>query len=180
MTTRRGTARRPAVIARPRLTWKAFQQDPSTLTGGTTRIFDLSVQGVTPTLPQLGIFGDYTIRRCRWKMSGYDTDSFVSAREVLVYWGLTVVSADAFASGSGALPDPRTDAADWFGYGIATYRTSNVNDAQVSRFELDLDVRSMRKVNENSQVPALVLSSVSGELTEFVFAGRMLVSHGRQ
>ncbi len=172
------------MAARPRLTWKAFQQDPSTLVGGTTRIFDLSVQGVTPTLPELGIFGDYTIRRVRWRFSGRDIDSFVGKRLVLVFWGMIVVSDDAFASGSGAVPDPRTDAADWFAYGVMTYVTGFDSIGQdtliATTFSAELDSRSMRKVNENSQVPVLVLSTVTGETTEVVFGGRLLVSHGRQ
>ena len=183
MTTRRRIARRPTAVGRPRLTWRMFQADPFTLVGGTRQIFNLGVNGVGSSLALLGIVGDYTIRRVRWHVGIHDTDAFTTVREVLVYWGMTVVSIDAFLAGPGSLPDPRTDSADWFGYGVLTYITENLGNFfgwAPNRIAADLDVRSMRKVNENNEAIALVFSTVAGEQAEVAFGGRLLVSHGRQ
>jgi len=183
MVTRRRTVRRPAGNAlRPRLTWRAFEHEGFTIVGGTTKIVNMTVDGVSPTLSALGVQGDYTIRRVRASLALWDTDIETTQRFVTVYWGMTIVSVDAEASGSGALADPRTDSADWFGYGTAMYpvvpTVSGAPSAQGYRW-FDIDVRSMRKVNENSQVAVMLLNMVAGENALYQVAGRMLVSHGR-
>ena len=168
-----------AVVAtRPRLTWRGFSVVQSVLTGGTLAAHNLGVVGFQPTLAQLGVHGDYTIRRVRWSIGLFS--SLVEAiDDVRMFtWGMTVVTADAFATGGGALPNPQDDPADWFGYGTIPYAEVPVTDDKVHRF-LELDGRSMRRINENSQVPALILFIQAGQTVNYVLAGRMLVSHGR-
>ena len=182
MTTRRKTARRPGpTSARPRLTWRLFEHEGLTLTGGTVVTVNMAVDGVAATLASLGVVGDYTIRRVRWTLGLWDTDAEVTLRMVTVYWGMTVVSDDAVASGSGAMADPRVDSADWFGYGTPMYSVAPAGADSPDQPRLyEYDVRSMRKVNENNQVPVLRLSMIAGETALYQVAGRVLVSHGRR
>jgi len=181
MAMRRGTARRPVAVTRPRLTWRSFLVEGFTLAGGVTFVMSLSEAGVSPLLSDLGVVGDYTIRRVRWTLGLRNIDLTFTRRIVTVYWGMTVVGRDAFGSGSGAVGDPRQDANDWFGYGTVMYATDvTLVEPSVLLESRDIDVRSMRKVNENNSLPVLVLSVVAGETALFNIAGRLLVSHGRQ
>ncbi len=180
MTTRRRTARRPSGSAgRPRLTWRAFSEVAQTLVGGTNLVVPMTTAGPAPDLSALGVFGDYTIRRVRWSLGLQELDAEnTNGAFQVVFWGMTVVSNDALASGVGAIPDPVSDPADWFGYGTAMYQTLDTGKESVAR-EYQFDVRSMRKVNENGQTPVLVFSVNTGETVGLTHAGRVLVSHGR-
>jgi len=179
MTTRRRIARRPTTALRPRLTWRIFDRGAANLTGGTNQAFDLGAEGSASTLASLGIVGDYTIRRVRWALAMRDEDVETNGLPRFLNWGMTVVSSDAFSSGVGAIPDPANDNADWWGYGSAGYFELETG-FETPRYVYEYDVRSMRKVNENSQIPALVLSLAPGRVVSFSFFGRILVSHGRQ
>ena len=170
------------VAPKPRLTWRPFLIEEITVAGGATSIFNLGTVGPGPMLTALGVFGDFTIRRMRWTLGAIDADVESVADEITVlHWGMTIVSLDAFNSGGGALPDPRDDAADWFGYGtvMLAARTGGTGSPE-SMIPLTEDGRAMRKVNENSHVVALVFSTDVGRTVKLSAAGRMLVSHGRQ
>ena len=179
-TRRRIVPRRTQAITRPRLTWRAFRVESLTLTGGVNQVFDLGNIGPAPSLADLGIIGDYTIRRVRWSfwLHNIDAESTVNV-PLAVYMGMTVISADAFGSGVGASPDPLDDAADWWAYHVAPYFVTAAVATDADRRVYEWDERSMRRVNENSSVPALILSLAANETAQFAFAGRMLVSHGR-
>jgi len=183
VTTRRRTARRPTTAAMPpRLTWRAFESGPFTLSGGTNQGFDLGVEGLGPTLVALGIVGDYTIRRVRWRLAvnNADAEDAVNTANML-FAGMVVVSADAFASGVGALPNPISDASPWWAYHTLPYFVGGTLTGRNEAYQhYELDERSMRKVNENSQVPALVFALITGGTANVTFAGRILVSHGRR
>ena len=147
------------------------------------QVFSLAAGGVAPTLSALGIFGDYTIRRVRWSLWLHNTDAESAVNYPLaVYLGMTIITSDAFASGVGATPDPTDDAADWFAYHVAPYFVTSATQASGNTADLrvyEWDERSMRRVNENSQVPVLVLALAPNETAQVAWAGRMLVSHGR-
>jgi len=183
VTTRRRIARRPTTALRPRLTWRQYGIGALIdVVGGTNRIFDLGAEGSAPSFAALGVFGDFTIRRLRWEMSATVATVEVTPEATPLWFGVTVVSSDAFNTGSGALPDPQLDSADWMAWGVMLVPTDpdaggQVTDAFVYR---TVDNRSMRKVNENSQVVALVFSAIAGFTIRVNFAGRILVSHGRQ
>ena len=182
MTTRGRTVRRPGAVAsrmpRPRYTWRTFDVASSNMSGGTNLVYSLATVGAAPDLGDLGIFGDYTIRRVHLTLAMV---SNVAATGILdiVYWGMTVVSSDALAQGAASLPDARLDSADWFGHGVVAVLTAT-SIADRLMVTTHVDVKSMRKVNENNQDPAIVFSSISGDDVTLRFGGRMLVSHGRQ
>ena len=183
MTTRRGTARRPTTAMRPRLTWRQFFDDSGLVdvVGGTNQIRDLGTVGPAPDLSSLGVIGDYTIRRLRYELSTLMATTETIPEGVPLFYGVIVVNQDAFGSGAGALPSPSSDAADWMSWGVILTpadpnATGQVTDAM--RF-VTVDNRSMRKVNENSQVIALVLETLVGFTIRVNYAGRLLVSHGR-
>ena len=150
--------------------------------GGSNHIEDLGVDGAAPSLATLGVVGDFTIRRLRWEMSATVATVEAVPEATPLWFGVMVVSSDAFNSGSGALPSPRDDAGDWMAWGVMLVPTDpdaggQVTDAFVYR---TVDNRSMRKVNENSQVVAIVLECLLGFTVRVNYAGRILVSHGRR
>jgi len=184
MTTRRGAPRPRVSVGRPRLTWRSFQFEAAaiTLVGGTNAIVNLGADGPATSLAGLGIHGDYTIRRTRYELTVIGDSVETEEAAVNLWCACIVVSADAFASGSGALPAPQTDNADWYQYNILQYPpnpddVSRVTDAMRS---ISVDSKAMRKINENSQVPAMVLQVQTGFSCLVTMAGRMLVSQGRQ
>ena len=166
-------------MGKPRLTWRGFHVAGTSLVGGTNLAFDLSAIGSYPSLTALGVFGDYTVRRVRWSLYARDIDAESTDVAQVAAWGLVIVNIDAFNSGVGALPDPLSDAADWFGHGYVAYSSLLAAGRDTSRV-YELDNRAMRRVNENSQVPIIVLAGIAGETMHFAFGGRLLVSHGRQ
>jgi len=178
MTTRRGTARRPSVATRPRLTWRAFDNGLNQITGGTLGIFDLSTIGASPDLTALGIFGDYTIRRTRFNLSLVLASVEATITPNYLWYGCSVQGADAVATGGGALPNPLDDAADWYVWGVVPFNDDPTAGSQ-EHFSVEVDSRAMRRVNENSQRPVLSLFLEAGVDVFAKFAGRMLVSHGR-
>ena len=182
MTTRRRIARRPGAALRARLTWRMFTKPAFGLVGGTNQAFNIAVEGPGSTLTALGVVGDYTIRRVRWSLAVRNNDAETGAdTPVPFYLGMTVATSDAFASGVGALPSPEDDSADWFAYHAKHYFVGGTLTGRFEQYnQWDLDERSMRKVNENSQMPVLVFAIPTGETASVAFAGRILVSHGRQ
>ena len=181
MTTRARTARRPVAVAnRPRLTWRPFSTEAFTLVGGTNQVFRLDTIGNGPILADLGVFGDYTIRRIRATLGLNEADlENTNGSPQVLFWGMTIVSVDAFSSGTGAVPDPENDAADWFGYGTPFYQRHDTGFKD-EMWTYSIDIQSMRKVNENSQTPVVVFHLLTAQTALVSIAGRMLVSHGRR
>jgi len=169
---------------RPRLTWRAFAEEAESIVvvGGTTQVFDLGTEGLSEDLTALGVFGDYTVRRTRFELGARVASTEANQFLVSLWYGCIVVGLDAFASGSGAVADPQDDNADWFVYGVLQVPTFPGATGQVTDAfrQVSVDSRLMRKVNENNQVIALVFSTTTGVSVQLNFAGRILVSHGRQ
>jgi len=77
-------------------------------------------------------------------------------------YGITLVSADAFAAGPASLPDPTADDADWIAHGsfaVVSPVAAVVSQNQFAEIHIDND--SMRKVRENNSVLALIIRATT-------------------
>ena len=181
MTTRRRIARRPTQArVRPRLTWRRFDSAGDiTIVPGAQASVNLVNDGLGPDLANFGILGDYTVRRIRGVISATSALGSESNTTDYVAWGIGVLEADADIAN--VFPEPLTDPFDWFGYGHVMVSLQGGFTAAIHPMTLiELDVRSMRKVNENHQVLVMVLEAPAGNTGNVVLniVGRLLVSHG--
>jgi len=184
MTTRRGSPRSfgPA-RTRARLTWRAFNVRGISPAAGAKSVQALDVVGPAPFLSTAGVVGDYTIRRIRGMLE-FLNEGATTGGSADVYWGVVVVSRDAFDAVPPVTLDPEDDNADWMLYGTG-YAPRIGNGLVIStheRIRVGFESKAMRKVNENNSRVAFVfkIGLTQGETVTFSLSGRMLVSHGRQ
>ena len=182
MTLRARTARRPQVSLKPRLTWRAWDNEgASVLIPGAQTIVDLTTAGNWPSLVNLGVIGDYTVRRVRGELTCQALVGVETNQAEQLTWGLFIAEADAVAAS--VVPEADNDAADWFGYGVVFMDAQGSFSAGIhpSRFAV-IDSKSMRKVNENHQRLVLVIDASGNNIGNVGVhtAGRFLVSHGRR
>ena len=181
MTTRRRTVRNVGVAARPRYTWRFFNSPENVTVPGVGVFVLFANTGAWPDLVDLGVFGDFTIRRLHATL--LTTSALGSETNVMdqVVYGAGVFEVDAITAG--AFPDPLEDAFDWFAFGsvgvslASAGLTAGVHPMQSEK----IDSKSMRKVNANHQQPGMIVFSSAfnaGNIT-WTLGGRMLVSHGR-
>ncbi len=185
MTTGRRTVRRPGVIgrSRPRYTWRFWESANSTLAVGGDLTFQLDVIGSSSSLANIGVFGDYTVRRLHgmlWCVS--DAAAEANNPDALV-WGVGVMSTDAVAAGG--TPDPLTDVYDWLAFGqVAVSRQGSFSVNKHPMTSAVIESKSMRRVNENSQTLVLRIEALTGSANDSAIsvrtAGRFLVSHGQR
>ncbi len=182
MTTRRRIARRPSgTRSTPRYTWRYWDSTQASVGGGVALTFILDTLGAAPDLAALGVFGDYTVRRVLGKLFMVSTNATESSVLDHVAWGLIVSDKDAVAAG--ALPEPFTDAADWFGFGEAAVSIQGSFSASIHPVtEVLIESRAMRKVNENNQNVVLRVEADTANVVSIsmVTVGRLLVSHGQR
>ncbi len=182
MVTRRRIVRSASPAAtRPRYTWRAWDGLLGfTLLAGVQTRSDLSSSPGWPTLDELGVFGDYTIRRIRGVLVAQSLDTSEELTAQSLHVGIIVLEDDALAAG--ASPDVRTDAADWMFWGVVFMSAQGSFSAAVHPLsQLVIDNKSMRKVNENHQSLVMVLEAGAANTSgiQVQTAGRFLVSHGR-
>jgi len=162
---------------RPRYTWRFYEATGAIGSGGALT-FILNTIGSVPDLKDLGVFGDYTIRRVIGKLFASSTNPTENTSVDWLVWGLIVADRDAVAGGT--TPDPRSDAADWFGFGQVGVSMQGSFSSSVHPLQSEFtESRAMRKVNENNQdVIMRVEASTAniGSITVDV-VGRLLVSH---
>ncbi len=181
MTTRRASPRRFAPSLRPRLTWRAFEQTSFTVLPGALSVHNLGSVGGANSLSELGVFGDYTVRRMRGRISAQTLEAANTNGYDVLYWGVLIVTTEAFIATNG-VPDPRTDSPPWMAYDVIHISRKAVSTPLVMVTQL-LDTKAMRKVNENNAVVCLAIKADSGNDSagaQLTFAGRLLVSHGKQ
>ena len=181
MTTQRRSPRRFAPTLPPRLTWRTFQQDTLTVLPGSKPVFRLDSVGSASSLSELGVFGDYTVRRIRGRIAGQTLESVSADGYDILYWGVVIASVDAFNT-LGAIPDPETDSAPWMAWDVMHISRKVVASPLVMERQL-LETKAMRKVNENNQAIVLTIKADLGNDANgvnYIFGGRLLVSHGRQ
>ncbi len=168
---------------RTRYTWRPFQRRNTTVIDETKDVWSLDVTGPGSFLSTLGVVGDYTIRRIRATLMLRNLNAVAGAPTV-VYWGVQVVTRDAFDAVPPVSSNPETDGADWLLYGTA-FAPANGNGLVNSIHEviqIELDSKAMRKVNENSQRVIFVMENPISSAPDIQYAcsGRLLVSHGKQ
>jgi len=122
-----------------------------TLIPGQQGNIDLTADGQMADLGTLGVKGDYTVRRIRGVLgvvSALGTET--NAPDVLA-WGIGIIENDALLATT--FPDVRTDPFDWMGYGhvIVPLESAGLTAAIHPTVAVELDIKSMRKVNENHQ-----------------------------
>ncbi len=168
-----------ATRPRPRYTWRMFEQAAFGMGSGGLVTVVLDSVGGAPDLTALGIFGDYTVRRVLGKIWATSSNAAESGGIDIVTWGLLVADADAVAGA--ALPNPVTDAADWFGFGAIGVSMQGGFSAGVHPLhEVPLESRAMRKVNENNQQVIVRLAAAAANVASVSvqMSGRFLVSRG--
>jgi len=181
MTTQRRSRPRFVQTLKPRLTWRTFQKDAITLLPGALGVFNLGSEGSGPSLAALGILGDFTVRRIRGRISMFTREAADTIGYDVMYYGVMIVSTDA-ALTAGAVPDPETDSSSWMLWDTVLIPRLVVNSPLVNVEQL-LETKAMRKVNENNSTVILAIKADLGNDSlgvGFTFAGRLLVSHGRQ
>ncbi len=181
MPIQRRTARRPLVAGKPRYLWRQFHNAEFVLTPGSQAFTSFSNTGGWPDLVDLGVHGDYTIRRVRGKI--FATSALGSETNVMesLGYGAGIFQSDAVAVT--AFPEIFADPFDWFIYGIIGVSLASAGlTAGVHPLMTEvIDNKSMRKVNENHQEAGLIMESSAanaGNITITV-SGRMLISYGR-
>ena len=183
MTTRRRIVRRPtAARSQPRYTWRMWEGGSSTLDAAAAPLtFVLNTVGSNPDLKDLGVFGDFTVRRVLgmiWAVSTLATELNAVSRFA---WGLLIADRDAVSAA--ALPAPLSDAADWFGFGEVACSQQGAFTAGVHPMtQVAVESRAMRRVNENNQDIILRMEAATGNAADItvVTLGRLLVSHGQR
>ena len=120
---------------------------------------------------------DFTIVRIR---AHVEADATVVSAGMLVDFGITVVSLQAFTIGPTATPDPEDDDADWMWYGTLRSTVGEGREFAAGSFaaipkELPIDNRSMRKVQASESRLVLVVKNRSANVFEYSVEGRYLV-----
>jgi len=166
--------------SRPRYTWRFWQSAQSIATATSVGI-DLGTAGGMVSLSDLGIKGDYTLRRIRGQMAVSSSRNSESQVDVGIAWGIYIADTDAFAAA--AWPEPSQDPADWLAFGTvyADQRAALGGAFHPTTFA-PLESKAMRKVNENNQTVALIIQwlSLTDQVTQVNTSGRLLVSHGQR
>ena len=181
MTTRRRTVRNAGAAVRPRYTWRQFSSLENVIVPGAQLLVSLANTGGWPDLIDLGVFGNFTVRRIHMRI--YTTSALGTETNVMevLHYGVGIFENDAVVAN--VFPEVDADPFDWFVYGsigvslASAGLTAGVHPMQAE----NVDNKSMRKVNANHQQPALLVQSAAanaGNVTASVI-GRMLVSHGR-
>ena len=142
---------------------------------------DLTTVGLWPAFSVLGIAGDYTVRRIRGFLSAVSVNNGSSIVQNTISWGIYIAGKDAATAS--AFADPQSDPTDWMAFGTFGVELFEPGPVGTVRpwVNVEIDNKSMRKVNENHQVPVLMIMSNTGNVGNMQVntAGRILVSHGR-
>ena len=142
------------------LTWTFNATTLSTVAIGASSVFDLTA------LVSSDVKRDATITRVRGEVMVEMSPAAFSGAIGFYYQGLVVVTADAFNSGVGALPDPETDEGDWMWYNSGSIRIpTRRNDADTAELEsrairyIELDTKAQRKLPENNRLLCYVFKN---------------------
>ena len=170
-------------MSRPRYTWRYFDTALSNLLAGGNLSFDIGTVGNAPDLADLGVIGDYTVRRLHMLIGSTSENNGEATTLDGYVWGVGVISQDAF--NAGVFPDPKADAYDWLAFGGRYVPLSSAGGLATNHPYVQeiVDNRSMRKVNENSQALVIILDNpaVNNVATISIrLMGRLLVSHGQR
>jgi len=154
--------------------WFGFFGSSVLVTAGSISVTDIG--GAIPSHFRL----DATIIRMRGELLIMQDDAPVTETPIIWAAGIIVANEDAVSVGATALPDPGVDDADWMwhraGYLGTRVTAAAVETEAVPRY-IEIDNKSMRKMNESFKTLALVFSNsaTSGESTRIGISIRMLV-----
>ncbi len=107
-----------------------------------------------------------TILRTRGFVQASMNDSGKAVDDnVLVTFGLGIVSSDAFAVGASALPDPAIDANyPWIWWGemfLESQSTTNAEGWGISAQRVDVDSKAMRRIQQSQTLAWVIQTSSS-------------------
>ena len=161
--------------SRRRLTsWGEGPGDQS-LTSISTTSFVILGSGIILLIPGL------TVVRIRGELTLRFTSAGAADNGISFTYGIGIVSADAFAVGVTAIPNPQDDMEwpGWMWHGFTTFRAASATLADVgsaSVVRIPVDVKAMRKLGENEILFAALDADESGTATATAsFDSRMLV-----
>jgi len=167
----------------------AWAQGPGSgtaLTSLTSSVLKILGSGVTPTIAKV------TIVRLRGQFGGSLLTATAAGNGFIGALGVGIVTVPAFAIGTTAVPDP-VDEADWDGWmfhrffqltaaspisgGAATDELSG--DFNTASFNIEVDSKAMRKIDENEILMAAVgVTEIGTATADLRFDSRLLAMLG--
>ncbi len=102
-------------------------------------------------------------------------DASTVGDRVMLHWGVTWVTQDAFDAGAVSMPEPNADNADWMAHGavLLVSEATGIHMPRGGQFLVTSD--SMRKQRENNSLPVIIFqASLSEHSIQIFLGGRVL------
>ena len=164
--------RRPNFRRRRKLTWALFGTGAVSLAASAAVAADLT----TLILGQQPSLNNFTLVRVRALFGVRPISTTPTAR--FYDAGMTWVTDAAFSAG--ALPDPENDDVSWLWHSGVPWSPGNTAETSAGTFTtnfsmLEVDTKSMRRIDEQDQALVLVVKNRQATTSEFFLEGRALL-----